>query len=112
MSFSYSSRVDQGKPNTYKVCTLSFIRSRMLPEFVTFTTTTPFQLPRADLLAVHAAACRVAHLSGAAEHLEKQYEEDEEPVPPVWAMTELEFADRLAQRLRKEASVSSFLDLV
>jgi hypothetical protein len=71
---------------------------------VTFSTDTTFPLPRSDLLAVHAAACRVAHLSGAAEYLRMR--EDDEEVPAVWA-SETEFAAVLQKKLERVQQVLS-----
>jgi len=72
----------QGVPNTYNVCTLnphqSVLASLPHPRQVNFTTTTDMELPDSRYLKLHAAICRVAHLSGAAGYLEecdREYEE-------------------------------------
>ncbi|KAJ6554046.1 hypothetical protein DFH09DRAFT_1318699 [Mycena vulgaris] len=82
---SHKTAKKEVEKDTYK---LASSRPRLLlnlPERVTFTSSTPFTLPRSDLLAVHAAACRVAYLSGAAEYLElRDVEEgDDRDVPPT-----------------------------
>ena len=42
---------------------------------ITFQTETDLPLPNPDYLRIHAACCRVAHLSGAAEHMDKVLED-------------------------------------
>ncbi|KAJ7930083.1 hypothetical protein B0H13DRAFT_1595714 [Mycena leptocephala] len=91
--------------NTYKICSGSESLVPR-PNVVTFSTDTCFPLPRSDLLAVHAAACRVAHLSGAAEYLRMREEEDNEEVPAVWA-SETEFAAVLQKKLERVQRVLS-----
>lgn len=39
-------------------------------QIVTFTTTTDLELPDPRYLRLHAAVCRVAHMSGATEYLD------------------------------------------
>ena len=47
--------------------------------FVTFSTHDPEHLPvpAPELLALHATCCKVAHLSGAAEYIDKVYHDAE-----------------------------------
>jgi hypothetical protein len=49
-------------------------------EFVTFSTSDPEHLPvpSPDLLALHATCCKVAHLSGAAEYIDKNWDDLDE----------------------------------
>jgi hypothetical protein len=42
---------------------------------ITFQTKTQLALPNPDYLRIHAACCRIAHLSGAAEHMDKCLED-------------------------------------
>ena len=70
----------QGSLNEYK---LEAARSFFLygyPELVTFTTPDQDKLPvpSPDYLAIHAACARVAHLSGAAECIDKFYQDMED----------------------------------
>ncbi|KAJ6590463.1 hypothetical protein DFH09DRAFT_1139443 [Mycena vulgaris] len=75
----------EGTENKYHVCypTTGILDLDYLPKTITLQTPTNFTLPRPKLLAVHATACRVAHLSGAAEYLEMREGEDEDEVPFV-----------------------------
>ncbi|KAJ7130275.1 hypothetical protein C8R44DRAFT_850266 [Mycena epipterygia] len=72
----------EGTENKYRVCypTTGLLDLEYLPKTITLQTPTNFTLPRFELLAVHAAACRVAHLSGAAEYLEMREGEDEDEI--------------------------------
>ncbi|KAJ7682546.1 hypothetical protein DFH06DRAFT_1464235 [Mycena polygramma] len=73
-----------------------------LPKIITFTTSTRFPLPRADLLTVHAAACRVAYLSGAAEYLDMmEWENEDEEQVPFIQLSEADFTSRLATKLQR-----------
>ena len=47
------------------------------PLFVQFSTKDPKNLPvpSSELLALHATCCKVAHMSGAAEYIEKVYKD-------------------------------------
>ncbi len=68
-----SNRLDiQLIPNQYKPAT-SWGRLLTLPEIVTFTSPDPecFPVPSPELLGLHAVCCKVAHMSGAAEYLDK-----------------------------------------
>ena len=49
-------------------------------DFITFSTKDPEHLPTpaSELLALHAACCKVAHLSGAAEHIDRVYRDADE----------------------------------
>ena len=51
-----------------------------LRRFVTFSSTDPEYLPvpAPELLTLHATCCKVAHLSGAAEYIDKVYRDVEE----------------------------------
>ncbi|KAF8198544.1 hypothetical protein BJ912DRAFT_922485 [Pholiota molesta] len=68
--------------DTYRVCTVHphvspFIYLPPNPT-VTFTSTDPsLPLPRSDYLRLHAAVCRVAHMSGAAGYLDREEKENE-----------------------------------
>ncbi|KAJ7179628.1 hypothetical protein C8R46DRAFT_1074321 [Mycena filopes] len=87
----------EGKVNEYRICYVPHITvDSFLPETIKFTTTNAaLNLPCADLLALHAAACRVAHLSGAANYLDSTYQ-DESGIP----LSEAEFATQLDRRLQ------------
>lgn len=58
----------KGQPNSYVIVTVPF-REPQTP-VVTFTTNTDLPLPDPRYLKLHAAVCRIAHMSGAAEYLE------------------------------------------
>jgi len=69
------SQVDnrQGTPNSYKVCVCSSLdgyhAAARIPEHVEFTTERQdLPLPSPRYLEIHAACCRVAHMSGAADY--------------------------------------------
>ena len=49
-------------------------------DFVTFSTNDPEHLPvpAPELLALHATCCKVAHLSGAAEYIDRLYRDADE----------------------------------
>ncbi|KAK0477722.1 hypothetical protein EDD18DRAFT_1087631 [Armillaria luteobubalina] len=69
------------QPNTYTVVSTIFsVLGRLPSRVVTFTTpnTNALPLPSPAYLVIHAACCRVAHLSGAAEYVEKVLREEEE----------------------------------
>ncbi|KAK0199866.1 hypothetical protein DFS33DRAFT_1365519 [Desarmillaria ectypa] len=71
----------ENQPNTYAVVSnLSSLLDRLPSRIVTFATPNPqaLPLPSPAYLAIHAACCRVAHLSGAAEYVEKVFQEEEE----------------------------------
>ncbi|KAI0364578.1 hypothetical protein BV20DRAFT_1057144 [Pilatotrama ljubarskyi] len=63
-----------GRENTYKIVLAAKVQRLakfLTPEQVTFTSDHPeLPLPSPKYLRVHAACCRVAHMSGAAEHLD------------------------------------------
>jgi len=61
----------QGAPNSYKVCSnlRGYHAAARIPEYVEFTTERPdLPLPSPRYLEIHAAVCRVAHMSGAADY--------------------------------------------
>ncbi|KAF8868024.1 hypothetical protein BD779DRAFT_1808892 [Infundibulicybe gibba] len=62
------------KPHCYKVCTtvpIAVFSLKKVPRFVTFESTSPgLALPSSEYLGLHAACCRVAHMSGAAGYLD------------------------------------------
>ncbi|KAJ6490327.1 hypothetical protein C8R47DRAFT_1014519, partial [Mycena vitilis] len=94
----------EGLDNTYRVCypSTGLLDLDYLPKIVTFTTPTNFPLPRADLLAVHAAACRVAYLSGADDYLNMiEWEDEDEEQVPFTQLSEAEFASRLDTKLQR-----------
>ena len=72
----------QNAQHTYKVCTLypGFVSVQSLPHprIVTFSTTTDLPLPDPRYLKLHAVVCRVAHLSGVAEYLDRYDSEQDE----------------------------------
>ncbi|PBK64878.1 hypothetical protein ARMSODRAFT_853075, partial [Armillaria solidipes] len=71
--------VDQ--PHTYVVVSTSPATLRRLPSrVVTFTTPDPeaLPLPSPVYLAIHAACCRIARMSGAADYVDKVLREKEE----------------------------------
>ncbi|KAK0199644.1 hypothetical protein DFS33DRAFT_1363862 [Desarmillaria ectypa] len=69
------------QPNTYVAETVSLGVSRSLPSrVVTFASPDPeaLPLPSPAYLAIHAACCRIAHMSGAAGYAEKVLRDEEE----------------------------------
>ncbi|RPD56816.1 hypothetical protein L227DRAFT_595003 [Lentinus tigrinus ALCF2SS1-6] len=69
------------KPHAYCVITHDpFIPGWSVPQQVTFTSRYDIPLPSPRYLRIHAACCRIAHLSGAAEYIDKIYR-DEEDLP-------------------------------
>ncbi|PBK88967.1 hypothetical protein ARMGADRAFT_1167751 [Armillaria gallica] len=69
------------QPKTYTVVsTISGVLERLPRRTVTFTTPDPeaLPLPNPAYLAIHAASCRVARLSGAADYVEELLREEEE----------------------------------
>ena len=69
--------------NTYKVVLAGgaarLATKGVIPEQVTFTShKAGLQLPSPKYLRVHAACCKIAHMSGAAEYLDMVYGEMEE----------------------------------
>lgn len=70
----------QDIPNRYKVVTFFASADLLnLPLTVTFTTTDPqLALPSARYLGIHAACCRLAHMSGAAKYLDELDHETED----------------------------------
>lgn len=90
--------------NHYKVGTTKeryIFELLKVPHFIDFTSTrSDFPLPSKEYLCIHAACCRVAHMSGAAEYL--NFVEDDDPFKskirsydPVGS----DFGDVLAARL-------------
>lgn len=65
----------QAVENKYKIEAAWDFMLRGCPEYVTFTTPDPEKLPVPSrvYLGIHAACARVAHLSGAAECIDKFY---------------------------------------
>ena len=68
---------DVGKNNTYRVHTLDdgILSLRHLPPnpLITFTSSDPsLRLPNSEYLKLHAAICRVTHMSGAADYLDQE----------------------------------------
>lgn len=70
----------QNIPNTYRACaTHPFYLADVPNRVVTFTSTDDaLALPDPRYLKLHAAVCRVAHMSGAAEYLNSYDREQEE----------------------------------
>jgi len=63
----------QNNPNTYYIALHPNMLSLALipqPRIITFSTTTNLELPDPKYLKLHAAVCRVAHMSGAAGYLD------------------------------------------
>ena len=69
----------QGQPvNTYFIRTVTRFRSVITTE-ITFTSPDPeLELPDPRYLKLHAAICKVAHMSGAAEYMDKHDRDLEE----------------------------------
>ncbi|KAF8267683.1 hypothetical protein EI94DRAFT_1729918 [Lactarius quietus] len=66
-------------PQTYTVCSTHNMYLRSVPNpLVTFTSIGGLDLPDPRYLRLHAAICRVAHMSGAAEYLDLYDREQEE----------------------------------
>ncbi|KAH7905907.1 hypothetical protein BJ138DRAFT_1017041 [Hygrophoropsis aurantiaca] len=67
-------------PHTYRPNSVNLIYRGRIPPTVTFTTHDPvnFPLPSPEYLRLHAAAARVAHLSGAGEYINKILRDVEE----------------------------------
>ena len=66
-----------GKGNTYRLGAVDFgyiLLSHLPPNHnITFTSTDPnLPLPNPEYLKLHAAVCRVAHMSGAAGYLDQE----------------------------------------
>lgn len=59
----------QTKEHTYRICSSIDLIIGGLPDTVTFTKHADFDLPDPRYLKMHAACCRVAHMSGAAGYL-------------------------------------------
>ncbi|KAI0034999.1 hypothetical protein K488DRAFT_44190, partial [Vararia minispora EC-137] len=82
---------EQGEPDTYNVClqgALGHGNFHNLPEKAVFKSADPqrYELPDPRLLALHAACCKVAWMSGAAGYLEEVNDEDDQsPLDPVSA---------------------------
>ena len=70
----------QGEENKYKLEGVDPFSLRAYPQYVTFTTPDPvqFPLPSPAYLAIQAACAKVAHLSGAAESIDKFYQDMED----------------------------------
>ena len=70
----------QGEENKYKLEAADPLDLRGNPEYVTFTTPDRviFPLPSPTYLSIHAACAKVAHLSGAAECIDKFYRDMED----------------------------------
>ncbi|KAI6008098.1 hypothetical protein F5J12DRAFT_826633 [Pisolithus orientalis] len=61
-------------PNVYELDSVEDLLLRDIPRSVTFSTTDPeLSLPSSTYLAIHAACAKVAHLSGAGEHILKTF---------------------------------------
>ncbi|KAK0451323.1 uncharacterized protein EV420DRAFT_1560326 [Desarmillaria tabescens] len=74
-------RAVANQPNTYVIETVSVGVLRSLPNrVVTFTTPDPqaLPLPSPDYLAIHAACCRIAHMSGAIDYVDDVLQDEEE----------------------------------
>ncbi|KAF8268184.1 hypothetical protein EI94DRAFT_1700463 [Lactarius quietus] len=66
-------------PQTYTVCSTDNMHLRIVPNpLVTFTSIGGLDLPDPRYLRLHAAICRVAYMSGAAEYLDSYDREQEE----------------------------------
>ncbi|KAI0686249.1 hypothetical protein C8Q76DRAFT_636353, partial [Earliella scabrosa] len=70
------------RPHTYRVVAHPpFNPSNRYPREVTFTSNYGLPLPSPKYLLIHAACGRIAHLSGAAEYVDRiQYEREDKPV--------------------------------
>jgi hypothetical protein len=69
----------QNTLHTYTVCSTDDMYLRTVPDrLVTFTSIGGLDLPDPRYLRLHAAICRVAHMSGVAEHLDSYDREQEE----------------------------------
>ena len=67
------------QPHSYRIETRPpFVPDASFPREVTFTSQCNLPLPSPKYLRIHAACCRIAHLSGAAEYLDKIYRDEEE----------------------------------
>ncbi|RPD55394.1 hypothetical protein L227DRAFT_510242, partial [Lentinus tigrinus ALCF2SS1-6] len=68
------------KPHTYRIETRPpyFPDPSEVPREVTFTSRYNLPLPSPKYLRIHAACCRIAHLSGAVEYLDKVYRDRED----------------------------------
>jgi len=65
-------------PHHYIVRRLGTNPISLLPDEVCFTSTNPqLELPDPKFIAIHAACCRAAHLSGAAEAVDLLYRDTE-----------------------------------
>ncbi|KAJ7173624.1 hypothetical protein C8R46DRAFT_118391 [Mycena filopes] len=92
----------EGRENEYKICYIPLIEVPPLPDTIAFSTRSQkLPLPRADFLAVHAAACRVARLSGVARYLEMlESDLEEEEGSGGVSLLQADFASKLHNRLQ------------
>lgn len=68
---SYATHAQDGMEHTYAIRAKRDHRLRSCKANpITFQTATDLPLPNPDYLSIHAACCRVANLSGAAEHMD------------------------------------------
>jgi len=67
------------KPHQYKILYFTSRRPALMRDFITLSTEKPeLPLPDPVLLALHATCCKVAHLSGASEHIDQNYRDADE----------------------------------
>ena len=107
VALTYLISLIQDTLNTYTIRTAVRIRTITTlpnPLVVTFTTTdNNLELPNPKYLRIHAAVCRVAHMSGAAEYMELHDREDGEKNVMAYDGSS---ADLLVSRLSRVALVA------
>jgi len=77
--FPYLAGPQPDAPNSYKLCSNipELCAVRRLPKYVEFRTGRPdLPLPSPRYLEIHAAVCRIAHMSGAADYYHGLDDED------------------------------------
>ena len=87
-------------PNKYEVNFIhgtSYFRTPVTFQTYTLPNGKEIEPPSPQLIALHAACAKIAHMSGAAEHLEETFR-DTEPIP---VMTAPNAADELVHALKK-----------
>lgn len=82
LSMSFRHRLNtrpRSQPHSYRIETRPpFVPDASFPHEVTFTSWCNLPLPSPKYLRIHAVCCRIAHLSGAAEYMDKIYREEED----------------------------------
>ncbi|KAJ7771071.1 hypothetical protein DFH07DRAFT_735069 [Mycena maculata] len=91
-----------GMANMYDVGAPNDELKTGLPSHITFSMSTQFPLPDPELLALHAAAARITHLSGAVEYLEFMEYQDSQELYPMF-LTGSDFTEAVVRHLERIA---------